>query len=320
MTHFNSKNPAPQLIFDRNFDDIGIMAEAVEWDIDFRQIEAGKLQARTLLLAGAGQMVMRVEFNRKFHQRGCPPPGMMTFGFPDQKAGPLRWNGKEAQPGALLNFNDGRLDGVNPGNFGGYTLSFAEELLQEVAESLKIDIPSSNQGIPFWNPRSAEHNHLRRTLRFIERGTINPDKCIQHRVSEAFNIDLAVSIVRIIGREHAQAAQKTTPFRASVLRRALELINDTNQPPMSVSEICKTIGTSWSTLERAFAAEFGVSPKVYLQSRRLASVRQDLLKSEPDTLIVDIANCWGFWHMGRFAADYRKQFGELPSQTLQRLR
>jgi AraC family transcriptional regulator, ethanolamine operon transcriptional activator len=32
--------------------------------------------------------------------------------------------------------------------------------------------------------------------------------------------------------------------------------------------------------------------------------------------IGDIANTWGFWHMGQFAADYRRQFGELPSETL----
>jgi len=320
MTYSSPKYPSPLLIFDRNFDDIEIMAEAVKWDIDFRQIEAGKLNARALLLAGAGHMVMRVEFNRKFHQRGCPPPGMMTFGFPDQKAGPLRWNGKEAQPGALLNFNNGRMNGVNPGDFGGYTLSFDEELLHQVAESLDIDIPSSNQDLPFWNPHGAEHNHLRRILRFIERGSVNREKPIQHSVSEAFNIDLAASIVRIIGQGHVQAGRTNTPFRASVLRRALDLINDTNQPPMSVTEVCQTIGTSLSTLERAFTAEFGVSPKVYLKSRRLASVRRDVLKSEPDSLIADIANRWGFWHMGRFAADYRKQFGELPSQTLQRLR
>jgi hypothetical protein len=32
----------------------------------------------------------------------------------------------------------------------------------------------------------------------------------------------------------------------------------------------------------------------------------------------DVANRWGFWHMGQFAADYKRQFGELPSATLKR--
>jgi AraC family ethanolamine operon transcriptional activator len=32
--------------------------------------------------------------------------------------------------------------------------------------------------------------------------------------------------------------------------------------------------------------------------------------------IADVANRWGFWHMGQFAADYRRQFGELPSETV----
>ena len=299
---------------------MGMLGDAIEWDIDFRQIEAGKLNARAWLLAGAKHMVMRVEFNRKFHQRGSPPPGLVTFGFPDRKAGPLRWNGKEAQPGALLNFNDGRLNGVNPGNFGGYTLSFAEELLHEAAQFLEIDIPSNHHDMPFWNPHTAEHNYLRRSLRLIERGAANSDTGTQHRVSEAFNFDLAASIVRMIGQDSSRVPHKNTPFRTAVLRRALDLIDDPNHPPMSVAKVCKTIGSSWSTLERAFAAEFGVSPKVYMQSRRLSSVRRDLIKSEPDTLIVDVANRWDFWHMGRFAADYRKQFGELPSQTLRRQR
>ena len=71
------------------FNDMSILGEAIEWDLDFRQIEAGELNARAVLLAGHQNMAMRVEFDRKFHQRGCAPPGILTFGFPDRKSGPL---------------------------------------------------------------------------------------------------------------------------------------------------------------------------------------------------------------------------------------
>jgi AraC-like DNA-binding protein len=89
------------------------------------------------------------------------------------------------------------------------------------------------------------------------------------------------------------------------------------QASLSVADICKTFGASWVTLERAFNEEFGVAPKVYAQSQRLTAVRQPLIKSDPGTLIADAGNRWGFWHMGLFAVDYRRDFGELPSQFLQ---
>ena len=130
------------------------------------------------------------------------------------------------------------------------------------------------------------------------------------------NFNLAASVVHILGRDYVQPPRETAPFRAAALKRALLLIDDPD-PPLNVSELCKAAGASWATLERAFAEEFGVAPKVYIQSKRLAAVRQQLLQSEPGTLIADVANHWNFWHMGRFASDYRKQFGELPSQTLQ---
>ena len=32
-------------------------------------------------------------------------------------------------------------------------------------------------------------------------------------------------------------------------------------------------------------------------------------------LLLDIASLWGFDHMGRFAVEYRRRFGERPSDT-----
>jgi AraC family ethanolamine operon transcriptional activator len=61
-----------------------------------------------------------------------------------------------------------------------------------------------------------------------------------------------------------------------------------------------------------------MTPKAYLTAMRLDGVRRHLVPGEPTVKIADVANRWGFWHMGQFAADYRRHFGELPSQTLQR--
>jgi AraC family ethanolamine operon transcriptional activator len=48
---------------------------------------------------------------------------------------------------------------------------------------------------------------------------------------------------------------------------------------------------------------------------RLNGARRELGSTVATASVSDAANRWGFWHMGQFAADYRKLFGERPSQT-----
>jgi len=43
-------------------------------------------------------------------------------------------------------------------------------------------------------------------------------------------------------------------------------------------------------------------------------VRRELQTHRRDS-IGDVAARWGFWHLSRFAADYTRLFGELPSAT-----
>ena len=48
-----------------------------------------------------------------------------------------------------------------------------------------------------------------------------------------------------------------------------------------------------------------------------AAVQQFAQNGYHRTKVQDIAARWGFWHLGHFVTDYRRMFGELPSQTLQ---
>jgi AraC family ethanolamine operon transcriptional activator len=60
-----------------------------------------------------------------------------------------------------------------------------------------------------------------------------------------------------------------------------------------------------------------MSPMAYLKTQRLNQVRQQLKACRHHrTTVTDVAIQCGFWHMGQFAKDYRKMFGECPSETL----
>ena len=49
---------------------------------------------------------------------------------------------------------------------------------------------------------------------------------------------------------------------------------------------------------------------------------RSLLRSRegPAPLVKSVALAHGFWHLGLFANDYRAMYGEMPSETLARIR
>ena len=44
------------------------------------------------------------------------------------------------------------------------------------------------------------------------------------------------------------------------------------------------------------------------------------MRAEPKESVTEIAMTWGFSHMGRFSVEYRRRFGEIPSDSLRRRR
>jgi AraC-like DNA-binding protein len=87
--------------------------------------------------------------------------------------------------------------------------------------------------------------------------------------------------------------------------------------PLTIFEICASIGVPERTL-RACCAEFlGVGPTRYLLLRRLNMARSALRRADPaSTSVAEIARQHQFSELGRFAVTYRTIFGEMPSTTL----
>ena len=66
-------------------------------------------------------------------------------------------------------------------------------------------------------------------------------------------------------------------------------------------------------LEYAFRELYGLTLKKYLVLQRINNARKQLRLANPkDNQVTEIAEQHGFWHMGKFSADYKNLFGELP--------
>lgn len=105
------------------------------------------------------------------------------------------------------------------------------------------------------------------------------------------------------------------------IARAAHALIDGADDPLTVMDLCRELSVSRATLQRSFEQCYGVSPLAYLRMHRLNAARRALIAaSESDETVTSIAMRWGFFHLARFAKDYRDQFGELPSVTLRQAR
>ena len=85
-------------------------------------------------------------------------------------------------------------------------------------------------------------------------------------------------------------------------------------------EVANACDVNVRTLHNALVSVLGVSLGRYLMLRRLWQVRRALSQAGPEDLVKSIALDYGFWHLGRFSRIYHREFGELPSTTLERCR
>src|SRR3954467_4552335 len=109
-----------------------------------------------------------------------------------------------------------------------------------------------------------------------------------------------------------------TPLLPRGVRCALDAMRANLERDWSVAVLADTAGVSGRTLQRQFQAFLGKAPRTALRDLRFACARRALLQGVRDAKVMDIALRCGFPHFGRFSVEYRRRYGETPSQTLRR--
>jgi len=102
------------------------------------------------------------------------------------------------------------------------------------------------------------------------------------------------------------------------VRRALDAMRANVSRDWSVVDLAAAAGVSSRTLQRQFKMFLGKSPGAALRDIRFDCARRELLQSSTDAKVMDLALRCGFAHCGRFSIEYRRRYGETPSQTLKR--
>ncbi|WP_308283767.1 helix-turn-helix transcriptional regulator [Streptomyces buecherae] len=106
------------------------------------------------------------------------------------------------------------------------------------------------------------------------------------------------------------------PGHPRSLRAALAFVETHLAERITLADIADAAGCAPRTISSAFRDRLGLSPLAYVRDLRLDRVREDILTTTDS--VGTVAYRWGITHLGRFAADYRARFHELPSTTAAR--
>ncbi|WP_245436847.1 helix-turn-helix transcriptional regulator [Rhizobium chutanense] len=100
------------------------------------------------------------------------------------------------------------------------------------------------------------------------------------------------------------------------VKRAIDFMHAHYAEPISLDDLAVAARVSSRTLQEGFRQFRSTTPMSYLKEIRLVAVHRELLEGDYKRSVASVALKWGFTHVGRFASEYRKRFGQLPSETL----
>ena len=291
------------------------------YQLRLTQIDRGPFAAKIVQTELAGVLLTAAQYGRSLVHTGEPPSGKVTFAMGRSRL-PVRWQGQDFGSYDLLvtPTSGTEIDVVTQAGFGCATASFAPDLVNAAADRLGLppigDVTNTSV-IPL------ERNQallLRTAFEAVFSDAVarpHGDRAVTWSVAK--QEELLRILLSSAGNAKSETKSAGNSERARIMKAVLEAINDLPGEILSIGDLCRIARASERTLNYAFMERFGLSPALYMKVQRLNGVRRDLCgHQEPSMNVADVANKWGFWHLGQFARDYRNLFCELPSATYKR--
>ncbi|MFF7292452.1 helix-turn-helix transcriptional regulator [Microbacterium sp. NPDC008134] len=161
---------------------------------------------------------------------------------------------------------------------------------------------------------AASGRHWERTVEYLEDAVADlpPDGILR---AELERHALAVTLSSFPTTVHESMSRTAQRGAApAAVRRALAFIDENAHRAITIDDVAVAAFISTRGLQYAFRRALDATPAEYLRRARLAGAHRELVDGTTDSIAV-VARRWGFSHPSRFAASYRREFGQAPSAT-----
>lgn len=283
--------------------DINI-GEAVAEGFSYRYRSVGDGQVATATSAVAARRWGHIDPERQYMLAWATGPGVV---LDTDRADPV-----VMQPNVPVMYPSGRAFAFDAAPAVQHFVRFDGTYLESLSATVRADLPGPLDLRTTADPTVLAA--LRRTIAGAATTLWNPSASAVARSEQGRRVAEAV-LEAFDATPHSGIA---ATGRGSV-RVAQEWIAANAHRPLTTADVCRATGLSARGLQAAFRRAGAASPMQFLRDVRLHRVRSALEAGDPTTTTVsEVAQAWGFAHLGRFAGTYAGAFGERPSATLQR--
>jgi AraC-like DNA-binding protein len=197
------------------------------------------------------------------------------------------------------------------------TMSFPPESLEQAIRAL-VGGDSGDPSASQWAKPSSVHLTRLRQLHDAVIRMAGPDElALDHpEVMRSLKQSLTVAVVACLTEGNDQTRDRGSHRHQRIMRRFKEWLDANIDRPVYLQEICTALDVSAQTLRRCCEEHLRMSPMRYLWLRRMNLARHALQRNRSSASVTTVAMQFGFWHLGRFAIEYRSLFSETPSATL----
>jgi len=291
--------------------------------LHFVQLASGVIRGRLTHIDLGSSSVHLNSFSLAVRARGLASDTRWYFlAFPRQVAGVF--SGETLAPDKVLVYRPGgEFEGTSFGPFQDWVFTVEDaQLRSAVDRRFGVDLPEFSGSCGVFRPELRYLRALRQfgcdmvSLAFRFPGAL-ADVLFRQWLHEELTEKLAD--VLISAQASARLASRSLRSHARLVRLSEDFLAAHPNRQITLAELVAATDASERTLRNAFHSVVGLSPHAYLKIRRLHQARMWLERSNPRTATVtEVALALGFVHLGNFARDYRRLFGEYPSETLAR--
>ncbi|HJW24981.1 MAG TPA: helix-turn-helix domain-containing protein [Rhodocyclaceae bacterium] len=290
------------------------------WGQRYDQLSSGQFHGSVEEVGLPFLSVLRETSNRVILQKGCAPAGAFAVGVVLNQDGDAYHRGEILRSRAVVTLDpDSAFELRTSEHFDIVAAVFSPAELCAALAGQVPDHRDMERGLRRLSPAvecpqaDALEDFL---LRVIEVARETPET-LRHPTNAMQVAEEFYGLLNdIIFAGQGAQGRSLCANRDRVVRRLRAYLDANRGAAVSIADICDQIGVTRRTLQNTVQEVFGVSPQTYLKAVRLNGLRRDLKARDPGReSIGDVSARWGFWHLSQLAQDYRRLFGELPSQT-----